>query len=130
MFYSNLIYFLVVIFVFATSTTPQAPWLAPYYGLPLFAVVLFFFYRIAGRWYYGALQGASRAYFSVERRLSILAVILFTASVFIFDLKYNLAPLSLGGSLPALENLAGLVVFFLFLSLMWLQARPAYQALF
>ena len=130
MFYSNLIYFLVVIFVFATSTTPQAPWLAPYYGLPLFAVVLFFFYRIAGRWYYGALQGASRAYFSVERRLSILAVILFTASVFIFDLKYYLAPLSLGGSLPALENLAGLVVFFLFLSLMWLQARPAYQALF
>ena len=130
MFYSNLMYFLVVIFVFATSTTPQAPWLAPYYGLPLFAVVLFFFYRIAGRWYYGALQGASRAYFSVERRLSILAVILFTASVFVFDLKYYLAPLSMDGSLPIFENLAGLAVFFLFLSLMWLQARPAYQVLF
>ncbi len=130
MIYNNLIYFLVVIFVFSTSTTPQAPWLAPYYGLPLFAVLLFYFYRIAGRWYCGALQGASRAYFSAEKKLSILAVILFTASVFIFDLKYYLAPLSLGGSLPILENLAGLAVFFLFLSLMWLQARPAYQVLF
>ncbi len=130
MFYSNLIYFLVVIFVFSTSTTPQEPWLAPYYGLPLFGLVLFFFYQIAGRWYYQALHGFSGTYFSVEKKLSILAVILFTTSVFIFDLKYYLNPLSLGGSLPVLENLAGLSVFFLFLSLMWLQARPAYQVLF
>ena len=130
MFYSNLIYFLVVIFVFSTSTTPQEPWLAPYFGLPLFVLVLFLFYWIAGNWYYRALHGASRAYFSVEKKLSILAVILFVISVFIFDLKYYLNPLSLNGSLPVLENLAGLAVFFLFLSLMWLQARPAYQLLF
>ncbi len=130
MFYSNLIYFLAVIFIFSTSTTPQAPWLPPYLGLPLFALILFFFYRIAGNWYCRALHGGSRTYFSVEKKLSILAVVLFTTSVFLFDLKYYLKPFSLGGTLPVLENLAGLAVFFLFLSLMWLQARPAYQLLF
>jgi len=130
MIYSNLIYFLVVIFVFSTSTTPKAPWLAPYYGLPLFVLVLVLFYQIAGRLYYRALQGTSKGYFSADKRLSILAVILFAASVFIFDLKFYLSPLSIGGSLPVLENLAGLAVFFLFLSLMWLQARPTYQLIF
>ena len=130
MIYSNLIYFLVVIFVFSTSTTPKTPWLAPYYGLPLFALVLFFFYTISGKWYQRAMQSPSRAYFSAEKKLSISAVLFFIASVFVFDLKYYLAPLSLGGTLPVLENLAGLAVFFLFLSLMWLQARSAYQVLF
>jgi len=130
MIYNNLIYFLVVIFVFSTSTAPEAPLLAPYYGLPMLALVLFLFYRIAGKWYRRALLGASREYFSAEKKLSILAVLLFVASVFIFDLKYYLKPLSFGDSLPVLENLAGLSLFFLFLSLMWLQARPAYQVLF
>ena len=130
MLYSNLIYFLVVIFVFSTSTTPQAPWLAPYYGLPLFGLLLFFFYHISGRLHRRAMQESARAYFSAERKLSVLAVLLFVGSVFIFDLKYYLAPLSLGGSLPVLENVAGLSIFFLFLSLMWLQARLAYQVLF
>ncbi len=130
MVYSNLIYFLVVIFVFSTTTAPQTPGLAPYYSLPLFVLVLVFFYRLAGKMYSKALQGSSKSYFAAEKKLSILAVIVFTASVFVFDLKYYLKPLSLGDSLPVLENLAGLGLFFLFLILMWLQARPAYQLLF
>ncbi len=130
MIYSNLIYFLVVIFVFSTTTASQVPSFAPYYGLSLFVLVLFFFYRLAGKMYGKALQGSSKAYFAAEKKLSILAVIVFTSSVFIFDLKYYLQPLSLGNSLPVLENLAGLGLFFLFLILMWIQARPAYQLLF
>ena len=130
MIYSNLIYFLVVIFVFSTTPAPQNPGLAPYYALPLFALVLVIFYRLAGRMYGKARAGSSKAYFAAEKKLSILAVIVFTLSVFLFDLKYYLKPLSMGDSLPVLENLAGLGLFFLFLILMWLQARPAYQQLF
>jgi Zn-dependent protease with chaperone function len=130
MIYSNLIYFLVVIFVFSTATAPQAPDLAPYYGLPLFLLVLLLFYRLSGNLYGKALQGSSKAYFAAEKKLSMLAVLLFTGSIFVFDLKFYLQPLSLGNTLPVLENLAGLALFFLFLILMWLQARPAYQLLF
>ena len=130
MIYNNLIYFLVVIFVFSTATTPEAPSFAPYLGVPLFLLVLFFFYRLAGKWYGQALQGGSGKYFSAEKKLSILAVFLFTVSVFIFDLKYYLQFFSFNDAFPVLENFAGLTLFFLFLSLMWLQARPAYEILF
>lgn len=130
MIYNNLIYFLVVIFVFSTSSAPRFPLLAPYLAIPLFVLVLFFFYRLAGKWYARALQGGAKKYFSTEKKLSILAVFLFTSSVFIFDLKYYLKPFSFNDSFPVLENLAGLSLFFLFLALMWLQARPAYEGLF
>jgi Zn-dependent protease with chaperone function len=130
MIYSNLIYFLVVIFVFSTASTPRVPSLSPWIALPLLAAILFFFSRLSGILYTKALSGSSKAYFAAEKKLSILAVALFTGSVFLFDLKYYLAPLSLNGSLPVLENLAGLGLFFLFLILMWLKARPAYQLLF
>jgi len=130
MIYNNLIYFLVVIFVFSTSIAPEAPLLAPSLGMPLFLLMLFSFYRLAGKWYGQALQGGSKKYFAAEKKLSILAVFLFTGSVFIFDLKYYLTPFSFNDAFPVLENLAGLSLFFFFLALMWLQARPAYEILF
>jgi Zn-dependent protease with chaperone function len=130
MMYGNLIYFLVVIFVFSTATVPRQPNLPPAFSLPLFMLVLFLFYRLAALLYGRALRGPSSAYFRAEKKLTLLAVLLFTGSVFLFDLKYYLAPLSLGGRLPVLENLAGLVLFFLFLGLMWLRARPVYEVLF
>lgn len=130
MIYNNLIYFLAVIFVLSTSGAPEQPWLAPWYGLPLFGLLLFAFYRIAGRQFNRHPPGNSKAYFSTEKKLSFLAVILFSASVFIFDLKYYLHPLSFSGSLPILANLGGLILFFLFLALMWMQARHGYQFIF
>jgi len=42
MIYNNLIYFLVVIFLFSANTAPARPGIPPVYGLPLFALVLFF----------------------------------------------------------------------------------------
>ncbi len=130
MMYSNLIYFLVVIFVFSTASVPRHPSLSPLYSLPLLLLLLFSYYRLAGILYGRALSNRSRGYFRAEKKLSILAVLLFIGALFVFDLKYYLAPLSLDGRLPVLENLAGLGLFFLLLSLMWLRARPVYQVLF
>ena len=130
MIYANLIYFLVVIFVFSTATAAQKPLLSPFVGLPLLAGMIYCFYRISGRWFSRAAMRGSRFYFSIEKKLSILAVILFAVCVFVFDLKYYFKPFSLGGKLPVLENVAGLAMFFLLLSLIWIQARPAYQSIF
>ncbi|MCI5145691.1 MAG: peptidase M48 Ste24p [Candidatus Electrothrix sp. AR3] len=129
--YNNLIYFLVVIFILSTATASEIPTLSPWQSFPLFIGVLFVFYRIAGKQYQIAFQQrSSAAYFSVEKKLSILAVILFVSSVFVFDFKYYLAPLSVGGFLPILENLGGILLFFLFFSIIWVQAHSVYQILF
>ena len=130
MIYNNLIYFLVVIFVLSAATVPDMPRLDPWMGLSLFGLVLFAFYQIAGRWFRRISPGNSKAYFSAEKRLSIVAVLLFIASIFTFDLKYYLQPLSFNGFIPVLADLTGLLLFLVFLSLMWLQARPVYQVLF
>ncbi len=130
MFYNNLIYFLVAIFAFSTSTAPGTPALPPYLALPLFLLLLFSFARISARMYGRVLHGSSRRYFAAEKKLSLLAVFLFGGMVYLLDLKYYLQPLSLGGRLPILVNAAGLGVFFLLLAIMWTRARPAYEAVF
>ncbi|WP_456387137.1 M48 family metalloprotease [Desulfolithobacter sp.] len=130
MIYNNLIYFLVVIFVFSTDTAPREPLLTPAYGAMVLAGLLVLFSRVAGRLYQRARFGSASAYFSAERRLSLLAVLFFLVAVYVVDLKYYLRFLSLDGRLPVLENLGGLAFFFVFLSLMWLKARPAYEGVF
>lgn len=130
MIYTNLLYFLVVIFVFSTNVPARAPWLSPWLGAPLFIFFLVLFARIAQNLYARCLHGSARMYFSAERRLSLLAVLVFIFFVYGLDLKYYLHPLSIDDHLPVLENIAGLMVFFLLLSIMWVKARPAYQAVF
>jgi Zn-dependent protease with chaperone function len=129
MLYNNLIYFLVVIFVFSTNTPAAKPPLPPILTLAAFVASAWGFSRIASRMFSRSASG-STAYFSVEKRLSILAVLVFMGFVYLLDLKYYLAPISLGGSLPVLADVAGLGCFFLLLVLMWRAARLRYQQIF
>ncbi|CAK8711877.1 Zn-dependent protease with chaperone function [Candidatus Electronema aureum] len=128
---SNLLYFLAVIFALSVSAAPKEPWLAPWLALPLFGLTLLIFRRIAGREFKAAFhRGGASTYFAAESRLSLLAALFFVGAVFALDLKYYLQPLSLGGTLPVLENVGGLLLFFFFLVLIWLQGHPFYQMLF
>jgi len=129
MLYNNLIYFLVVIFVFSTNTPAAKPLLPPILTLAAFVASVWGFSRIASRMFTRSASG-STAYFSVEKKLSILAVLVFMGFVYLLDLKYYLDPLSLGGSLPVLADIAGLGCFFLLLILMWRAARLRYQQIF
>lgn len=130
MLYNNLIYFLVAIFSYSTATAPTAPWLPWWAAVAGFAGLLVGFRAVARRLYRAALNASSVRYFSIERKLSLLAVGCFLLWVYLFDLKFFLQPLSFGGRLPAVENLAGLSVFMLLFCTMWLQARPLYEQLF
>jgi len=129
MLYNNLIYFLVVIFIFSTNTPAAKPLLPPILTLAAFVASVWGFSRIASRMFTRSASG-STAYFSVEKKLSILAVLVFMGFVYLLDLKYYLDPLSLGGSLPVLADIAGLGCFFLLLILMWRAARLRYQQIF
>lgn len=126
MLYNNLLYFLVVIFVFSTNTPAAKPALVPLVALAVFVLTAWGFARVASRMYARANTGPT-AYFAVEKKLSILAVLVFVGYVYLLDLKYYLGPLSLGGRVPALVDIAGLGCFFLLLVLMWRAARHRYQ---
>ena len=129
MLYTNLFYFLVVIFVLVTDNAPAEPGLPLLSALPLLVIAYSGYLLLCRRVFARGMAGA-RHYFARERLLSVTAVTLFVAILHGLDLKYYLHPLTLAGRLPALENIAGLVFFFVFLALLWSQGRLAYQAVF
>lgn len=99
-------------------------------ALGLFFGLLFLYDRTAGRIYGGLTQKGSAAYFTAEKRLSLLALVFYAVVIFSCDIHYYLTPLSLKENFPALTGIGGLFFFFLFLFLQWRRARPVYERLF
>ncbi|MEN8135437.1 MAG: M48 family metalloprotease [Thermodesulfobacteriota bacterium] len=66
-------------------------------------------------------------YFSVERNLVVLALILFGLDVYLLDLQYYLGLLPFSAQLPTLVDMAGIGVFLLYLVLLWLQLKGSYE---
>ncbi len=128
MLYNNLLFFLVAIFVFSTQSPSKTPWMPPLPALVLLLSAIWLLSALAGRLF--ARSADSARYFAAEKWAQIAAVALFVASVYLLDLKYYLQPLSLGGKVPALTDIAGLACFFLLLAVIWRKARPSYAQLF
>ncbi len=129
MLYNNLLYFLVAIFVFSTNTPPDKPSIPALWTVFAAAIIIWGFAHIAKRMSTGIAVGPT-IYSAVEKKLSILAVLVFMGFVYLLDIKYYLKPLSFGDRLPVLTNIAGLGFFFFLLTVIWLAARPHYQKLF
>jgi len=130
MIYNNLLFFLVAIFLFTMTGGTEKPLFPLPASLALFSVLLFLFDRLAKRLYSRVNRNGSGAYFDAEKRLSLLALIFYSAVLFSCDIHYYLSPLDLGGNFPSFVNIGGLAFFFLFLLLMWRHAKPAYQVIF
>jgi Zn-dependent protease with chaperone function len=130
MFYNNLIYFLIIIFVLSTDSAPDSPSVAPQFAVPGVLFFLYLYSRICRRVFPRGGTGSANRYFASEKKLSVLAVLFFVFVLYFFDLKYYLQPLTLGGRLPVLANIGGIAVFVVFLVLMWSSARRYYEAVF
>lgn len=130
MIYNNLLYFLVVIFILATDKTPEIPVLPPLAALPLLLTIYWAYFMLCGMVFSRVRDAGARMYFAAEKKLSILAVVLFVLLLHGLDLKYYVHPLSVDNRVPSLENIGGLIFFFVFLILMWIRARVHYQAIF
>lgn len=129
MIYNNLIYFLVVLVVLSVGSSVQEPWLPSYLAFPLLVLWFSAFSWLAKKRYRAVLYaGLSSAYFATEKKLTALATAFFLAAWFLLDLKYYLQPLE--SILPVFAALTGLLLFFILLSLIWLQALPVYRLLF
>ncbi len=95
-----------------------------------FGLLLFGYDRLV-KWLFSSHETIrTSGYFSAEKKLSILAVAFFVATLHLCDVKYYLSWMSVGGRIPALVNIGGLVIFMLYFSLIWRRARKNYAIVF
>ena len=130
MIYNNLLYFITVIIIFSTGSIPDAPQIPFGAALLIFMIKGGVYHYLVHRAHAGRRASNERSYFAVEQKFSLLAIFIFAIDVYVLDIKYYLSFLSLKGNLPALLSLAGMSLFFFYLSLMWLAARKNYQGIF
>ncbi|MFH2122903.1 MAG: M48 family metalloprotease [Pseudomonadota bacterium] len=126
--YNNLLYFLTAIFLFSMSTASETPWLPAWGAVVFFVLNLILYQRLIQVLHRQA--GSSSAYFKAERKASIAAIFFFGLATYVSDLKYYLSLLAWAKVLPSLVNVAGLLLFLLYLVLMWRVARLNYQRVF
>jgi Zn-dependent protease with chaperone function len=128
--YNNLIYLVVVIFVLSTSGVPDTPQLSALPAALLFALKGLLFFLVVALTYGGNRVSRTSRYFATEQRLSILAIIWVAVDVYFLDCKYYFARLPGADKLPVLADLAGVVLFFLYLCLVWAGSRRSYSQVF
>lgn len=128
--YNNLLYFLIAVFLFSMDTAPEVPRLPAWASGSLFVLGLVCYERLAQFIHRKAGSRSSAGYFRAERKASVLALFFFALAIYVCDLKYYLSVLSWAKALPSLVNVAGLCLFFLYLSLMWRAGKSHYQSIF
>jgi len=130
LFYNNLIYLLVVIFILTTKTIPETPTLTAQAALLLFLLKGAVFY-LTVRFTHnrGRIYKATK-YFAAEQRLSILAIVAIGIDVYFLDCQYYLASLPGVKTLPTLGHLCGMFLFFGYLAIIWTEARKSYGLVF
>ncbi|MGW8195305.1 MAG: M48 family metalloprotease [Desulforhopalus sp.] len=128
--YTNLILFLVAIFLFSMDSVPETPLLPGWQGLLLFFVFLAGYGAVARILFKRPVAARTAGYFRTERMLAAIALAFFGLTLYFCDPKYYLSLLSLGKTMPALVNFAGLALFVLFLVLMWLAGKRNYEVIF
>ena len=127
--YTNLILFLVAIFLFSVDVVPEEPMLPPWLGGIVFVGVMYVFSRLSRYLFQKKSKRYASGYFQAEKRLSIMSLFFFVATLYFCDPKYYLTVL-LAGTLPAFVSFGGLFLFVTFLMVMWYQGRSVYERVF
>ncbi|MBW1637214.1 MAG: M48 family metalloprotease [Deltaproteobacteria bacterium] len=128
--YNNLLIFLVAIFLFSVTSAPASPLLPAWQGGAVFFLLLAGYGLLADRLFKRGGTTEAAGYFRAEKQLSVTGLCFFAATLYFCDVKYYLTHLSLGSSMPGLVNVAGLLFFVLYLSIMWRAGRENYQQIF
>ncbi len=128
--YTNLLIFLVAIFLFSMDTAAESPMLPGWSALIVFSLLLAGFDQIVRYVFRQRDTFTSAGYFRAEKKLMILALVFFLATLYLCDAKYYLAVLSFGNRLPAFVNISGLALFLLYLAVMWRVGRINYRHVF
>jgi Zn-dependent protease with chaperone function len=128
--YTNLLLFLVAIFVFTVDGVPEEPMLSAWLALPLFIMLLAGYSRLATIGFARLRRKRAGEYFKTEKYLAVCALVFFALVLYFCDAKYYLSLLPLATTIPSLVNFAGLALFVVFLAIMWRAGRPSYSDIF
>ncbi len=128
--YTNLLLFLVAIFLFSAGTVAEEPLLPGWQGAILFVAVLFVFQKFARKLYSQPEAFLSTGYFRIEKQLSITALGVYAVILYLCDVKYYFSVLSFGNTMPALVNVAGIMLFLFILAIIWRAGRKNYGLIF
>ncbi|MBL7175825.1 MAG: M48 family metalloprotease [Desulfobacteraceae bacterium] len=138
--FNNIIYFILVLFIFNISYPGNVPENSFIYSLlMLFLCWLVFAWYC--RWGFGRLMARhegdrfgngrlSGEYQSLVLRLSIFAIFLFALDVYVFHLKYWLQIIPVIKHFSVLQGTLVLSLFLFYLSTIWHFAHPAYMVAF
>jgi Zn-dependent protease with chaperone function len=128
--YNNLLYLITVIIIFTTGSVPDVPQI-PFVEALIIFLIKGGLYNYLVRYAHATERVRNeKQYFSVEQKYSLLAILIFAIDVYLLDIKYYFSFLSFNGQMPALLNLAGIALFFFYLSLLWVSARKNYGDIF
>ena len=138
--FNNIIYFILVLLIFNISfpgSPPEDFFLSTLIPL-LLSWVLFALYsaRVFGSLLRRVREGGmddgvpAEQYQRIGVRLSVLAIIFFALSVYLFNLKQWLNQIPGFGSFSVLQGILALCVFFFYLCTIWYFGCPVYRAIF
>lgn len=138
--FANIIYFIIVLFIFNISYPEKPPEDSLSYTLAMLilswlifaAYCRMVFERLLARALNRKIEsrGLTREYQSLIVRLSILATFLFALDVYIFQLKYWLHIIPGLKRFSVLEGVIALTLFIFYLGIIWYFAHPAYTRAF
>ena len=130
MIYNNLIYLLVVILILTTSSTPEKTQLPLLYAAIIFAAKGFAFQQISHHLFNRRPIRKAADYFAAEQKLSILAIIFMAIDVYLLECLYYFSKVPFTTMVPSLINVFGIILFFAYLTLIWVTALPKYGRIF
>lgn len=130
MIYTNLLIFVAAIFLFSLDSAADPPGLSLVSSLALYGTSLAGYWLLVKRVFSHPRARSSEGYFAAEKKLTILALLFFSVVLFLGDIKFYLTFFSFNQFFPVLTNIAGLLMFFSYLVLVWLGGRASYEAVF
>jgi Zn-dependent protease with chaperone function len=128
--YTNIIYLLVVILLFSTSSPPEHPQLPVLYASTLFLVKMVGFRELVRFFFREYRIKQPPHYFAAEQRVSIIAVLSLAIDVYLLDCQYYFARLPLTGKIPTFISLCGVILYFFYMSIIWGEAAKSYAHVF
>lgn len=128
--YTNLLLFLVAIFLFTIERVPETPWMSGWQAIFLLIILLAGYDKIARKVFSRRQTFTAAGYFRAEKQLAITALAFYGVTLYCCEPKYYLSLLPLGSSMPVLVNFAGLLLFIAYLVLMWRAGQRNYEQIF
>jgi Zn-dependent protease with chaperone function len=134
--YSNILYFIVVLLIFAGYNQPESANFPPDVdaaGISLLGILYYLYVKNRFEYFGRGRRCATYGYTCASRHTAlinsctVLAILVYAALIYVFDLKSLLAQLPLIAGSTFLSNLLGVAPFLALLIIAWLCAFPTYR---